>query len=64
MKVVVDPLLCEANGVCTSIAPEVFELRADDSLIVRDPTPAEALREAVERAVASCPRAALRIEAD
>jgi len=63
MRVVVDPVLCEANAVCVSIAPEVFELQADDTLLVRDPTPAESLREKVEQAVAGCPRAALRIEA-
>lgn len=62
MKVIVDPLLCEANGVCVSVAPEVFELQADDTLLVLDPTPAEILRDKVESAVEGCPRAAIRIE--
>ena len=64
MKVIVDPDLCEANGVCVSVAPEVFELQADDTLLVLDRTPSEDLREKVEDAVDGCPRAALRIEED
>lgn len=64
MKVVVDRDLCEANGVCVGFAPEVFELQADDTLTVLDPTPPEDLREKVEDAVDGCPRAALRIEED
>ncbi|MEX2420805.1 MAG: ferredoxin [Actinomycetota bacterium] len=64
MKVIVDPDLCEANGVCVSVAPEVFELQADDTLLVLDRTPSEGLRDKVEDAVDGCPRAALRIEED
>jgi ferredoxin len=62
VRVVVDPNLCEANGVCVALVPEVFELHAGDTLVVVDPTPSEALRAKVESAVDGCPRAALRIE--
>jgi ferredoxin len=61
VRVVVDLDLCEANGVCVSVAPEIFELQSHDTLLVIDPTPAEDLREKVENAVDGCPRAALRL---
>ena len=64
MKVRVDPDLCEANGVCVSFAPEVFELQEDDTLRVLIPMPPEEWRSAVEDAVAGCPRAAIRIDDD
>lgn len=62
MKVVVDFDLCESNAVCMGIAPEVFEVRADDYLYILDENPPEALRPKLEEAVAGCPRAAIRLE--
>lgn len=62
MRVRVDTDSCEANGVCVSLAPDVFELQPDDTLHVLLPTPGEDLRAAVEEAVAGCPRAAIRID--
>ncbi|WP_414636096.1 ferredoxin [Amycolatopsis sp.] len=35
MKVGVDRMLCEANGVCVSFAPAVFELDDDEELVIR-----------------------------
>jgi ferredoxin len=64
VKVRVNPDLCEANGVCVSFAPEVFELQADDTLRVLIPMPPEESRSAVEDAAAGCPRAAIRIDDD
>jgi ferredoxin len=64
MKVVVDFDLCESNAVCMGIAPEVFEVREDDFLYVLDETPPEALRQKLEQAVASCPRAAISLTDD
>ncbi|UDY22299.1 ferredoxin [Nocardioides sp. Kera G14] len=60
-KVRVDWDLCESNGVCEALAPEMFELDDDDMLQVSDPTVTDANRSSVERAVASCPKSALRI---
>ncbi|QXJ24692.1 ferredoxin [Actinomadura graeca] len=62
MRVRVDPLVCEANGVCAGLAPEVFELDDDDELhiLLPDVPPAEADR--VRHAVRSCPKAALTLE--
>jgi ferredoxin len=62
LRVIVDPNLCEANGVCVSIIPEVFELQSDDRLLVLDPSPPEEMRAWVEDAVDGCPRAAIRVE--
>lgn len=61
MKVSVDPVQCEANGVCVGIAPEVFDLDDDEVLQVR---PGDLVGEEAERvaqAVQFCPRNALRV---
>lgn len=60
MRVEVDRARCEAHGVCESIAPEVFRLDDDDVLHHAGEVP-EALREKVQRAVASCPAQAIRL---
>lgn len=64
MKVIINPELCEGHGTCEEQAPKLFVLGEDDKARLRvDPVPAEA-REAVEQAVRSCPRHAIRIEED
>lgn len=55
--------LCESNGVCEAMVPEMFVLDDDDQLQITDPVIADAQRGAVERAVASCPKSALSIVA-
>ncbi|MEU1734933.1 ferredoxin [Streptosporangium sp. NPDC020145] len=62
MKVKVDHMVCEANAVCTGLAPEVFELDDDDQLHVLLPEPPPEARDRVRHAVRSCPKAALSIE--
>ena len=62
MRVTVDRVACESNGVCAGIAPTVFDLGDDDVLRVLDEAPGEDLRELVEEAVRSCPRQALSLE--
>ena len=63
-KIEVDWDRCESNGICESMAPDVFELDDEDLLQIADPTVTDANRAAVERAVASCPKAALSIVED
>lgn len=63
MKIVPDWDACESNGVCASIAPEVFELDDDDNLQINEEA-APAVIEKVRRAVAGCPRAALTLHED
>jgi ferredoxin len=62
MDLRVDRDLCEANALCTGIAPEVFDLDDEDELVVLRPQPGEDLRERVEQAVASCPKQALFLD--
>lgn len=62
MKVVVDHSLCEGHARCMDNVPEVFEVRDDDrSYTLIDVIPEE-LRAKVERAVQTCPRAAIKLE--
>ncbi|CAM3095284.1 ferredoxin [Mycobacterium intermedium] len=61
MKVVVDQDRCVGNGVCESIAGDLFVV--DDDAIARprhDEIPADRYESALE-AVESCPSQALRI---
>lgn len=62
MKVTVDFDLCESNGLCEALAPEVFELDDQDYLQVKQEEIGEDQVEAVRRAVAACPRAAISLE--
>jgi ferredoxin len=61
MELRVDRDLCEANGVCTGIAPEVFDLDDEDELVILQPEPPEEMRDSIEQAVASCPKTALSL---
>lgn len=61
MKVSVDPVLCEANGVCVGILPDVFDLDDDEVLQVRPGELADGEVEPARRSVAACPRNALRL---
>lgn len=61
MEVVVDPQVCEANGVCVMTIGEVFELDDEDELHILLPHPPAEYEERVRLAVKSCPKAALSI---
>lgn len=62
MRVAVDRDLCEANGVCAGLAPEVFDLGDEDDLHILAAEVPAAQADAVRSAVASCPKQALRLE--
>lgn len=64
MKVVVDHDLCEGNGRCVEVAPQVFELRDDDRSYVLTESPAQDLRAKIQLAVTLCPRQAIRLTED
>ncbi len=64
MRVTVDRAVCEANAVCESLAPEVFEVDDDDQLRILLERPGEELRAAVEEAVRRCPKMALAVIED
>lgn len=61
MRIVVDWDLCEANGICEAVAPDVFELDEDEDLLIKAQPNAETV-DAVRQAVASCPKAALSLD--
>ena len=62
MRVVVDWDLCESNGLCMAAAPEVFQLQDDDTLLILQETPDEALRSKVVDAVNACPKQAITLQ--
>ncbi|TML64576.1 MAG: ferredoxin [Actinobacteria bacterium] len=63
MRVVIDELRCDANGVCVSACPEVFALDDDDDKVrVLQEEPDESLREKLDLAALMCPKAAITIE--
>lgn len=61
MRIVVDYSLCESNGVCVGLMPDVFELDDRDNLNLLDdgvtPENANDARDAVRQ----CPRQAIAI---
>jgi ferredoxin len=60
-KVQVDYGLCEANGVCMGIIPEVFQLDDNDDLTVLQPEVTPDNESQVREAVRQCPRQAISI---
>jgi ferredoxin len=64
MRVVVDRDVCEANGVCEQIAPQVFEVDDDEVLQILQPEVPADLEDKVNEAVMRCPKAALSIQDD
>lgn len=61
MKVKADYDLCEANAMCESLAPEVFEVDDDDNLVMHTDQITPDNETHVRQAVAACPKAALSI---
>ncbi|MCV7399910.1 ferredoxin [Mycobacterium fragae] len=61
-KIEVDWGLCESNGVCMGIIPEVFQLEDDDTLTVLQDEVTPENEEQVRDAVRQCPRQAISIK--
>ena len=61
-QVVCDYDLCESNALCEAIAPDVFRIDDDDFLQIDRPRVTEDNRDAIEQAVAACPKSALSIQ--
>ena len=65
MKVVVDFDVCQSNGICQGLAPEVFEVRDDGYLyLLQEHTDDDALKAKIHMAVNSCPVQAISVEED
>ncbi len=62
MRIKVDFDLCESNGLCEAVAPDVFELDDDDYLQLKTEETTEENIGRVNQAVAACPRAAISLE--
>jgi ferredoxin len=61
VRIAVDLGLCEANGICMGLMPDVFDLGDDDVLTVLVPEPAPAAAPLVADAVRQCPRQAISL---
>ena len=61
LRIEVDPVACEANGLCVEFLPEFIELGDDDVLRLREGIIPEELEGQARDAAMSCPRQALRI---
>jgi ferredoxin len=61
-RIVVDYDKCTGLGICESIAPDVFEVDDDGSLLILEETPDESRRGELQEAVDGCPTGALSIE--
>ena len=62
MKIDVDWGLCESNGVCMGIIPEVFQLGDDDMLSVLQEELTPDNEEGVREAIRQCPRQAISLK--
>ncbi|MFI0816620.1 ferredoxin [Streptomyces sp. NPDC021098] len=62
MKVTVDEEKCCAAGQCVLLAPEVFDQRDEDGIVVLlDAEPAEGSHAAVREAAGVCPTLAIQL---
>ncbi|MFI7040611.1 ferredoxin [Microbispora rosea] len=65
MKVIVDEAKCCGAGQCVLIAPDVFDQRDEDGIVVLlEPEPAGDRHTAVREAAAVCPAAAIQLDED
>ncbi|ABL03060.1 ferredoxin [Mycobacterium ulcerans] len=63
MKVIVDENICASSGNCVMNAPEIFDQRDEDGVVVLlNANPPAELAEGARRAAASCPAMAIKIE--
>lgn len=65
MKITVDEEKCCAGGQCVLAAPELFDQRDEDGVVVLlEPNPAPELHEGAREAAQICPAAAIAVEED
>jgi ferredoxin len=62
LRLVVDPIRCDAYGHCAELLPELIALdQWGYPIISEEPVPAH-LRRGAQKAIEACPRLALRFE--
>ncbi|SDJ70903.1 Ferredoxin [Actinopolyspora mzabensis] len=65
MKVAVDEEKCCGAGQCVLLAPEVFDQRDEDGVVILlDEQPSENLHGSVREAADVCPAAAIEVSED
>ncbi|GAA2111146.1 ferredoxin [Streptomyces synnematoformans] len=63
MRISVDTAKCVASGMCAFVAPEVFDQRAEDGVVViRRWDPPEDQLDAVHEAAVRCPAQVIDVE--
>ncbi|MER5915132.1 ferredoxin [Streptomyces sp. NPDC001982] len=63
MKITVDLNKCVSAGQCVMAAPDVFDQREEDGMVVLlQPSPPTGLAEDVKRAVELCPALAITVQ--
>ncbi|WP_156687136.1 ferredoxin [Mycobacterium sp. Marseille-P9652] len=63
MKVTVNQDVCASSGNCVLNAPELFDQRDEDGVVVLlNPNPSPEQAEAARKAAAACPALAIHIE--
>lgn len=63
MKIHVDETKCCGASQCVLIAPDIFDQRDEDGIVVLlDPTPAPPHHPPAREAAAVCPAAAIRLD--
>jgi ferredoxin len=63
MKVTVDQDACASSGNCVMNAPDLFDQRDEDGVVVLlDASPSAEQAEGARRAAAACPALAIHIE--
>ncbi|MFD0900347.1 ferredoxin [Actinomadura sediminis] len=63
MRVIVDYDICDSNGLCAEVAPEIFELDEEDRLRILDERPGPERWGTAEAAARACPKLAIALEA-
>lgn len=62
MKITVDQDKCCGAGTCVLLAPDVFDQRDDDGIVVLlDEAPPQELHDLVREAASVCPAAAIEV---
>ncbi|HEX7480085.1 MAG TPA: ferredoxin [Polyangiales bacterium] len=64
MKIVVDFDLCQSHGLCVEAAPELFEIRDDGFLYVREENPGKEFAARAQKAESECPTGAITIQGE
>lgn len=63
MRLLVDPIACEAHGLCAELLPEVVELDEWGYPVIADGEVPRSLEGLARRTVSACPTLALRLKA-